>query len=185
MSSTAPQDGPLALVVMGVSASGKSALGREVARRVGARFIDADDLHPPGNVAKMKAGTPLTDADRAPWLAAVGDAIAAEVAAGRSVVMACSALKRYYRQALVRASAGVRFVYLNAAPELIEERLKRRRGHFFGPSLRASQFATLEVPTAAELPGLIEIDASEPFADNVEEIVSRLAAGSVDSDAVD
>lgn len=183
MTSTSPEAAPLALVMMGVSASGKSALGREVARRVGAKFIDADDLHPPGNVAKMRSGTPLTDEDRAPWLAAVGAAIAAEVAAGRSVVMACSALKRYYRQALVRASGGVRFVYLNAAPELIEERLKRRRGHFFSPALGASQFATLEVPTAAELPGLIEIDASEPFASNVEEIVSRLAAGPGDSNA--
>jgi len=162
---------------MGVSASGKSAVGREVARRIGARFIDADDLHPPANVAKMRAGTPLTDEDRAPWLAAVGAAIAASVAEGVNVVTACSALKRAYRRVLLEAAPGLRFVYLNASPELIDERLARRRGHFFNPALGASQFAALEAPTLEELPGLIEIDASQPFRSNVTSVLEQLVAG--------
>lgn len=169
-------DEPLAVIVMGVSASGKSALGREVARSLGAEFLDADDYHPPANVAKMRGGEPLSDEDRAPWLTAVGAAIAARRAAGERVVMACSALKRAYREVLLAAVPGARFVYLEVQPEVIDERLRRRRGHFFNPALGASQFAALEPPTAEELPDLIVVDASRPFKENVAQLSASLAA---------
>ncbi len=162
---------------MGVSAAGKSAIGREVARALGATFLDADDYHPEVNVAKMRAGTPLTDEDRAPWLAAVGAAMAAKQAAGEGVVMACSALKRAYRQVLTGAVPGLRFVYLEIAPEVVEERLTRRRGHFFNPALGASQFKALEPPTHEELPGLIVVDAARAFRENVESVMEQIAAG--------
>lgn len=167
---------PLAVVVMGVSASGKSALGKQVARALGAVFLDADDFHPPANVAKMRGGEPLTDEDRAPWLKAVGSAIAAQRAAGKRVVMACSALKRAYRETLLAVAPGTRFVYLEVSPEVVDARLRRRRGHFFNPALGASQFAALEPPTAEELPDLIVVDATGPFKENVEQISRRLSA---------
>lgn len=174
---SAPTRRPHAVIVMGVSAAGKSAIGKEVARGLRATFLDADDYHPEANVAKMRAGTPLTDEDRAPWLAAVGAAIAAKQAAGEGVVMACSALKRAYRQVLADAVPGLRFVYLEIAPEVVEERLTRRRGHFFNPALGASQFKALEPPTHEELPGLIVVDAARAFRENVESVLEQLAAG--------
>lgn len=165
------------MLVMGVSAAGKSAIGREIARAIRARFLDADDYHPEANVAKMQSGTPLTDEDREPWLAAVGGAMAARLAAGESVVMACSALKRAYRKALSDDVPDLRFVYLEISPEVVEERLARRRGHFFNPALGASQFKALEPPTREELPGLIVVDASQAFRENVASVVEQLGTG--------
>jgi len=153
---------------MGVSGSGKTTVGEPLAHKLGWRFIDADDLHPPANVAKMKRGVPLEDADRWPWF----DRIVAEMrrltAAGESAVIACSALKQAYRDRLA-AGGDVRFVYLKGDVATIEPRLKRRAGHFMPPSLLPSQFATLEEPHDA-----IVVDIRRPIAQQVTAIARAL-----------
>jgi gluconokinase len=136
---------------MGVSGSGKSTVGALVARRLEVPFVDADTLHPPSNVAKMAAGQPLTDDDRGPWLRAVAQALAASP---QGVVVACSALRRVYREVLQRGAAGTRFVHLAGGRELLEARMRARPGHFMPVALLDSQLATLE-PLAAEEPGLV------------------------------
>lgn len=153
---------------MGVAGAGKTTVGRAFARATGRVFHDADDFHPPANVERMRRGVPLTDADRAPWLAALRDLVADSIAAGTPAVLACSALRDAYRAALVPAAAppgAVCFVYLDASPALIERRLATRRGHFMPAALAASQFATLEEPYDA-----IRVDAALP----VDEIVGDL-----------
>ena len=149
MSQASEQEFP-ALIVMGVSGAGKSTVAAAVAQRADAVFLDADDFHPASNVAKMAAGTPLADADRWPWLEAVGDEIASRTGAGERVVVACSALKRAYRDAILGRRAGVRLVYLKGEKELIAERMAARLDHFMPPALLDSQFATLEEPAADE-----------------------------------
>lgn len=136
---------------MGVSGSGKTTVGRLLADELGVRFEDADDLHPAANVAKMAAGHPLTDDDRWPWLSAVGRELSAAEAAG--LVVACSALKRGYREVILAAEPATRFVYLSGSPELLESRMAHRHGHFMPASLLDSQLATLE-PLAADEPGI-------------------------------
>ncbi len=138
------------LVVMGVSGSGKTTVGIGLAAALGVPFRDADDLHPAANVAKMAAGIALTDVDRMPWLALVGAELAA---APDGLVIACSALKRMYRRAILAAAPAVRFVFLDGSRELLESRVQFRRGHFMPASLLASQLATLE-PLALEEPGV-------------------------------
>ncbi|MBU9698633.1 gluconokinase [Rhodobacteraceae bacterium HSP-20] len=135
------------IVIMGVSGCGKTSVGQALAARLGAAFVDADDLHPPANVEKMRAGVPLTDADRAPWL----DRVAARLQADAPVVVACSALRRAYRDRL-RAGAGgpVTFIHLSGDRTLIAARMAARKGHYMPPALLDSQFATLEPPTAEE-----------------------------------
>ena len=154
---------------MGVSGSGKTTVGEALARRLGWRFIDADDLHPPANVAKMARGIALDDDDRWPWY----DRIVAEMrrmsAAGQSAVVACSALKKAYRDRLA-AGGDVRVVYLKGDPATIEPRLKRRSGHFMPASLLPSQFATLQEPQAA-----IVIDIRQPVEEQVAAIARALA----------
>ena len=136
---------PLAIVVMGVSGCGKSTVGDLLARQLKVDFLDADDLHPAANKQKMAGGTPLTDEDRWPWLAIVGAAMKAETDAGSSVVVACSALRRVYRDALREAAAGpVFFVHLHGTKELLASRLGARKGHFMPTTLLDSQLATLE-----------------------------------------
>ncbi len=135
-----------AIVVMGVSGCGKSTVGPLLAARLGWAFEDGDAFHPPANVAKMSAGTPLTDDDRWPWLAAIAARIARARADGSGVVLGCSALKRAYRDALRDGHGDVRFVHLAGSLELIAARQAARRGHFMPPSLMASQFAALEPP---------------------------------------
>ncbi|MCX7888146.1 MAG: gluconokinase [Rhodobacteraceae bacterium] len=132
------------IVVMGVSGAGKSVIGAALAARIGARFVDADSLHTPEAVAKMAGGTPLDDADRAPWLARVGRALAE---APHPVVIACSALRRRYRDA-IRAAAGgpVLFLHLDGPREVIAGRLAARRGHYMPAALLDSQIAALEPP---------------------------------------
>lgn len=161
---------PPLIVVMGVSGSGKSTVGLLVADRLGVAFIDGDDLHPVSNVEKMAAGYPLTDEDRWPWLAVVGDALAEASRTG--LVMACSALKRSYRDAIVRAAPAVQFVQLDGTREVLAQRTAARRGHFMPSALLDSQLATLE-PLEADEPGfLVSIDA-EPGT-IVAEIADRL-----------
>ena len=130
------------IVVMGVSGSGKSTVGAALAQRLGVPFADADDFHPPANIAKMKAGIPLDDDDRYPWLEAIGRWLADHCREGG--VMSCSALKRKYRDQLRRHCPQTEFVHLSGSPEVIAARQASRPGHFMPASLMASQFATLE-----------------------------------------
>jgi len=160
----------LIAVVMGVAGVGKTTVGRALAAAMGCDFVDGDDLHPASNVAKMSAGEPLTDADRAPWLAAVAAQVDAWRAAGDCGVVTCSALKRAYQAVVVGARSDVRLVYLAASPVLVRARMEGRRGHFMPVSLLESQFADLEPPGADERP--IVVDASRPVA----EIVAAVAA---------
>jgi gluconokinase len=142
---TAPPPGPspdkTAVVVMGVSGSGKTTIAGILSRRLGWPEAEADDFHPAANVAKMHAGTPLTDADRKPWLEALRDWIDA---APGSVILTCSALRRSYRDVLRQANARVVFLHLDGDHEVIRKRITGRRGHFMPASLLDSQFATLE-----------------------------------------
>src|ERR1700730_6344431 len=137
---------PCALIVMGVSGSGKSTIGDKLAKRLGWSYEDGDRFHPASNVAKMSAGQPLTDEDRWPWLQAIADEIDRVCAAGQQAVIACSALKRAYREVLVHGRHEVRIIYLSGTEQLIANRLAERKGHFMPPGLLTSQFKTLEPP---------------------------------------
>lgn len=148
---------PVIVIVMGVSGSGKSTVGQEMARRLGWEFRDGDAFHPPANVAKMASGTPLTDADREPWLRAIQQFMRAHHAAGGSAVIACSALRASHRQLLLKDEPWVRFVFLSGSPALIDARLRGRQGHFMPPTLLASQLATLEPPE-----GVLTVDITPP-----------------------
>jgi len=159
---------PIVLVLMGVSGSGKTTVAKIIADRLDWAFEEGDALHPPANVAKMAAGHPLDDDDRAPWLAKVADWVDARLDAGHSGVITCSALKRKYRSLIDRRGSGVEFVFLHGSRELIAERLATRQGHFMPSSLLASQFETLEEPTADEPVIRVEIaGAPEAIADAV------------------
>ena len=164
--------GPRALVVMGVSGSGKSTIAERLAARLGWRYEDADQFHPPANVAKMSAGQPLTDEDRWPWLQAIADEIDRLSATGQRAVIACSALKRAYRDILVHGRGDIRLVFLNGTQDLIADRLAARKGHFMPPGLLASQFKTLEPPQPGERPITVSIDA--PVEAIVDDIISQL-----------
>lgn len=163
---------PCALVVMGVSGSGKSTIADKLAERLGWAFEDGDRFHPASNVAKMSAGHPLTDEDRWPWLQAIADEIDRACKASKRAVIACSALKRAYRDILVHGRNDVRIVFLNGTEDLIAGRLAARKGHFMPPGLLASQFRTLEPPDESENPVTVSIDASVDAI--VEDIVSQL-----------
>jgi gluconokinase len=156
---------------MGVCGSGKTSVGEALAARLGLRFRDADEFHPPANIAKMSAGTPLSDADRWPWLDAIGLALRDSAAAG-GLVVSCSALKRIYRDR-IRAGAGrpVRFVFLDGPRDLLAERLTTRKGHFMPPSLLDSQLAILERPAPDEGALTVSVEPAVP------EIVERIVAG--------
>ncbi len=165
-----PATHPL-IVVMGVSGSGKTTIGQLLGLRLGIPFEDADSLHPPANVAKMAAGHPLTDADRWPWLATVGAVLASAEPTG--LVMACSALKRSYRDAIRAAAPVARFVDLEGSRALLESRVAHRRGHFMPAALLDSQLAALE-PLAADEPGIrVDLD-SHSTPDSVIEAVATL-----------
>ncbi|CAM3624350.1 gluconokinase [Isoptericola cucumis] len=176
----APQDAGVAstsrlpvtehLVVMGVSGSGKTTIAGLLAERLGHDLAEADEFHPPANIEKMSAGTPLTDADRAPWLAAIREWLDHESDAGRAAVVTCSALKRSYRDELRRARGRVRFVHLDGDPDLLAERITHRSGHFMPPTLLPSQLATLEPLDADEDGTTVDI------ADSPDEIVASVVA---------
>jgi carbohydrate kinase (thermoresistant glucokinase family) len=158
-----------AIVVMGVSGAGKSTVGRIVAERLGCPFRDADSFHPKANIEKMSRGAPLTDEDRWPWLQAIAAWIAEHRAAGTQCVVTCSALKRVYRDIVTnKQSADVRLVYLKGDFDLIEARLRARKGHFMPPALLQSQFAALEQPAEDEHALTVSIDATpEEIAEQV------------------
>jgi gluconokinase len=170
-----PHDHPPTILLMGVSGSGKTAIGRQLAGRLGLPFLETDDLHAPANVAKMRAGTPLTDADRAPWLHAVAAELGRATRATGGIVVACSALKRAYRDRLRAAVPSLRLIHLTAATDLIRRRLEARAGHFMPAALLDSQLATLEPPGADERPLVVEV--SRPIDEIVEEIVAAIATG--------
>jgi gluconokinase len=153
-------------IVMGVAGSGKSRVGQALATRLGWDFYDADDFHPPENVAKMQRGIPLDDESRVPWLAALHDLISACLAENRPGVLACSALKERYRQQLMERNAGVRLVYLKGSYDLILSRLQARAGHFMKPNMLRSQFETLEEPANA-----LTVDVAPSVDEIVETIV--------------
>ncbi|HZP24690.1 MAG TPA: gluconokinase [Terriglobales bacterium] len=152
------------ILLMGVTGAGKTTVGRALAAALHWRFADADDYHSAANIAKMRAGIPLNDEDRAPWLQSLHDAIAGWIGAGESVVLACSALKASYRDILL-VSPEVKLVYLRADQALIDARVAARTGSYMNPDLVPSQFATLEEPKNATV-----VAAN----DTVEEIVAKV-----------
>ncbi len=159
------------IVVMGVAGAGKSVIGELLADRLAAPFVEGDRLHPAANVAKMSAGTPLTDADRWPWLDAVGREMRHQAPTGGPVVAACSALKKVYRDALRQAAAApdLAFVYLRAEASVIAARMNKRQGHFMPPSLLQSQLATLEEPNSQDERAIIIDNAQSP-----EQVVAQI-----------
>jgi len=161
------------ILVMGVSGSGKSTVGREIARRLGWHFIEADDFHSPTSVAKMQRGEPLTDEDREPWLATLAAEIAAAVERGEDTVVACSALKHRYRQTLLAPATDWLVVYLRGSFDLVERRMEDRE-HFMPPALLESQFEELEPPTGDDV---VSLDVTRPpdrLAAEIVEHVERL-----------
>ncbi len=149
----------LQVVVMGVSGCGKSTVGERLAREIGARYIEGDSFHPPANVARMAAGIALTDDDRQGWLEALAAQLADARREGRSVVLACSALKRRYRDTLRQGAPDLRFVHLHGARAAFAARLAARQGHYMPASLLDSQLAALESPGADEQAVTVDIDA--------------------------
>ena len=165
---------PCVLIVMGVAGSGKTTLAEALAARLHWTLQEGDALHPPENVAKMAGGTPLTDADRWPWLDRIAAWIDERLAAGENGIVTCSALRRAYRDRLIGARRGVRLVYLHGERELIGARLGARRGHFMPPTLLASQLATLEPPGPEEHP--ISVYAGPPPEDMAAQVIAALEA---------
>jgi gluconokinase len=155
---------------MGVSGVGKTAVGRALARRLGVEYADADDLHPPANVEKMRSGTPLTDEDRLPWLRRVGEWLRDHESPGG--VASCSALRRAYREVVLEGAPTACFLHLTADEGVLRERMTRRE-HFMPPALLTSQLQTLE-PLGPDEPG-VEVDATQPVAAVVEEYLARTA----------
>jgi len=160
------------VLVMGVSGSGKTTVGETLAERTGWPFVDADLLHPQSNIDKMEAGIPLTDADRFPWLELVADWIGRQHEAGLPGVVACSALRRAYRDVLRKADPSLRIVYLQASRDLLVQRLRERKGHFFPRILLDSQLATLEEPGPDE--NAISVSIGQSLTSTVDTILAGL-----------
>ncbi len=157
------------LIVMGVSGSGKTSVGKVLAEYFGWDFYDADDFHPPENVSKMANGIPLTDSDRAPWLAALHDLISSSLTQDRPGVLACSALKERYRQQLMEGNDGVQLIHLKGSYGLIWSRMSARNEHYMKPHMLQSQFDALEEPTNA-----LDINISLSLDDIVLEILKHM-----------
>ncbi len=164
---------PPMVIVMGVSGAGKTTIAKALATRLGWTFEEGDRLHPKANIDKMKSGQPLDDADRAPWLAAIGKWIDDRAAAGKPGVISCSALKRAYRAQLTGGRPQVKIVYLHGSEALIAQRLAKRDHHFMPPSLLGSQFHDLQQPTPEEGAFLVQIDQTVEA--QVREIITGLA----------
>ncbi|HEV7309211.1 gluconokinase [Ensifer sp.] len=160
------------IVVMGVSGSGKTTVGELLAERVGWRFIEGDSFHSAENVAKMSAGTPLSDDDRFPWLKTLAGEIAKDEAAGRSSVLGCSALKRSYRDILRSGAPRVRFVHVHGDRAVLADRLSHRAGHFFPAALLDSQLAALE-PLGRDEDGVV-VDVALSPSEQVERALAAL-----------
>jgi gluconokinase len=156
------------ILVMGTTGSGKTTIGQMLAKRLGWRFLDADDFHSASNKEKMHRGIPLTDADRAPWLAAIHEELVRQNDERSSVVLACSALKEEYREVL-HAGLEVHIVYLKGSEAVLREHIESRHGHFAGESLLPSQLATLEEPKDA-----LVVDVSHTPGEIVDEVCTRL-----------
>ena len=154
---------------MGVSGSGKTAVGTRLAEKLKYEFLDADNFHPPANIEKMKHGIALTDEDRFPWLKNLHHELGSRLSQGQSAILACSALKETYRQILGEDLAQVRFVYLHVDKEVLAERLQKRAGHFFPKELLDSQLATLETPHDA-----LVIEENRPLDEVVDAIVKAV-----------
>jgi gluconokinase len=162
------------LVVMGVSGSGKTTLGQALADRLGAAFQEGDDLHPPANIAKMRAGEPLDDADRAPWLDRVADWLGARAAAGEAGVASCSALRRRYRDRLRLAVPDLAFVFPDPPEEVLRRRIMGRSGHFIPIALLDSQLAALERPGTDER--VLRLQEDEDIETQCDRVCAWLAA---------
>ncbi|MFZ5821432.1 MAG: gluconokinase [Chloroflexota bacterium] len=155
-------------ILMGVSGCGKTSVGRLLAERLGWNFYDADDFHPPANIAKMAAGIPLDDDDRLPWLSSLHDLISACRVENRPGVLACSALKERYRQILLDGNPNVQIVHLKGSFDLIQSRMMTRAGHYMKPSMLQSQFDALEAPVDA-----LTLDISMPMDEMVAVIMGK------------
>lgn len=166
------------LVFMGVSGSGKSTIGREVANRIGWPYTEGDDFHPEANVARMRAGIPLNDADRAPWLAAIAEWIGERLDAGKHAVITCSALKRSYRDTLRQSRTDVVFVYLEVPVDELRRRVASRHHEYMPASLLDSQLAALEEPADDE-PGVITVHSGGPVERVVDATIGQLVASGV------
>jgi len=165
------------VVIAGVAGSGKTTIGEQLASRLGWTFADGDSFHPAANVAKMRAGIPLTDADRAPWLAAITAWMDGIIASGQSAVLACSALKRSYREELLGVRDQAVMVFLEVSREQDMARVSHRKGHFFAEPLVASQYEALELPDPAEARVYMVATADQPPAQLAGEIIARLGIG--------
>lgn len=160
----------MVIILFGVTGAGKTTIGRLLAQQLGWPFYDGDDFHSPANVDKLRRGVPLKNRDRRPWLESLQTAIEGWLNKGENVVLACSALKRDYRQYL-RISDEVRFVYLRGGYDLIEERLRTRRGHFMNADLLQSQFETLQEPVSEEA---VVVDCDKSPRETVEQVRQEL-----------
>jgi gluconokinase len=166
------------VILAGVSGSGKTSVGEVLADRLGWPFTDGDLLHPAGNIAKMAGGEPLTDEDRLPWLLAIDARLDEWIAAGQSALLACSALKRRYREMLLEGRPSVRIAFLRIDRDAAAQRLAHRHGHFFRPSLLDSQFADLEPPGSDET-AVVEVPVRDRPDETAAEVIRRLHLGGV------
>lgn len=160
-------------ILMGVSSTGKTSVGTEVAHRLGIKLIDGDDLHPRANIIKMGEGHPLNDEDRAPWLERIRDAAFSLEHKSEIGIIVCSALKKKYRDQIRDGNSNVKFLFLHGSYDVILERMRQRKGHYMKESMLKSQFETLEVPGADE-PDVIPIDINAPFDEVVERCIQAL-----------
>jgi gluconokinase len=159
---------PTGFLIIGVSGSGKTTVGQALAQKLGWDFFDADDFHPPANIAKMASGIPLSDSDRAPWLAALHDQLSSSLKSNRHPILACSALKENYRTQLLDGIDGIEIIYLKGTYDLIWSRMSTREGHFMRPEMLRTQFAVLEDPEH-----VFALDISLPVKDMIDKIIAK------------
>jgi gluconokinase len=163
---------PSAIIVMGISGAGKTTVGKALAAKLGLGFIDGDDLHPPSNIAKMRGGLALNDADRWPWLRTIAAAIDQAAASRTPVIIACSALKRSYRDFLKRGRVDIKLVFLTASRDILAHRMEKRVGHFMPVTLLDSQLLALEMPAPDE--DIIQVETEESVERAVKSIIAKL-----------